>query len=126
LQGIAVGLFAWMFLLAMTVFWFGVFPRTGLGWLLFLLVGPILTALGEVLVETLSEALSRTPGVRALNDWVEKRTAAQSFSLLRIAYAAAWTLILVAFCVVGYLALNARFGGICTTVKAFMGRHFAG
>ena len=80
----ALGL--WPFLALYAALVLGIVPRTLLGWALFLTVGPVLALVGEVTVEGLARRVGSFPPIRQTADWLERRTAGRTVSVLRVCF----------------------------------------
>lgn len=87
-------------------------PRTALGWILFIVVGPPLA----VALEWLGERFTSVPGAAA----IVRGTARRRLSVLRIAYLAVWFLILLGATLGSIYLLSRLFPGL----EAFFSRHF--
>jgi hypothetical protein len=74
----------------------GAFPQTGIGWLMFVVIGPPLYLAMEVLGEALFHGLRALPGIRTLHARVESAAAGKRFSWTRVGYGVLSALVLVA------------------------------
>ena len=76
----------WPLLGLYTALVLGVVPRTIIGWILFLTAGPILVLVGEGSVEALARWAGSLPPIRQTTEWLERRTADRTVSILRISF----------------------------------------
>jgi hypothetical protein len=83
---LVVGSIIWIVTAAMSLWFFGVWPRTAVGWVLVLGLGPIGLLLLVALGDFVSDAIGSLPGVRQADVAVERQTAGRQFSGTRVAY----------------------------------------
>jgi hypothetical protein len=102
----------------------GVYPRTSLGWALFIGLAPVLFLFGEIVGEGAIAALSRAPGVRQVKASVERATADRGFSWARIAVALFATLGLLALIVGVFFVVRGSVGETFRPVGEFLRVHF--
>jgi hypothetical protein len=76
----------WIAAAGVALWQFGVWPRTILAWALVLGLGPVIFILVEGLGELGGEAIANLPGIRHADRAVERHTARERFSSVRIAY----------------------------------------
>lgn len=70
----------------MSLWFFEVRPKTGVGWLFALCSGPVALLLFVAAGEALGQVPRFIPGVRELEDAVERKTVNRKFSILRVGY----------------------------------------
>ncbi len=92
---LAVGTVLWFILVAISVVWLGIWPRTLVAWLLVLVLGPVLLLILDAAGELAGEVISRLPGVWHADKAIERRTRWKTVSGIRIGYYLTRALILV-------------------------------
>lgn len=102
----------------------GVYPKTRLGWGLFIGLAPVLFVCGEIVGEGAVAALLATPGIRQVKVSVERATADRRFSWIRVAVVLFATLGLFALVFGALLALRGVVGEAFRPVGEFLRMHF--
>src|SRR5262245_34713236 len=87
LREIFLVLAAWAMLTVASLTYFTFWPRTLVGWLAAIFVGPVLVVALELVGELIRYVLGGLPPIRRSHEWVERRTSRRRFSWLRIGYA---------------------------------------
>jgi len=72
-------------------------PNTIIGWLLFLVVAPVVFVALHVVFELLGAGVQSLPPVRAVSGWIGRRTADEEFSVERIFWGVLGFLLFVSF-----------------------------
>jgi hypothetical protein len=125
LRLLLVGTVAWLGLAAMSLWFLGVWPRTAVGWLLVLALGPFVAFFLQVAGEMIGNAFSSLPGIQHADCVVERRTASQKFSGLRIAYRLVRMLLFLVPIVLVLIWLKGRdWPTVPTAIAQWWGRHF--
>ena len=78
----ALGIWGVVAVYAMLVLW--IVPRTVVGWAVFLVLGPLVVLVGELVVVAIFDKLAALRPVRELSSWVTRRTGHRRFSVLRV------------------------------------------
>jgi hypothetical protein len=76
----------WIAAAGMSLWLFAIWPKTVIGWLCVVAIGPIAFFLLSVLGEFIGGAIGALPGIRHANRLIERRTADEVVSATRIAY----------------------------------------
>ena len=103
---------------------FGVVPRIRLGWIVFLIVAPLLYFAAEFLSEILRAFFGRVPVVRAFNCKLEAATATKRFSWLRVFCGLFAALVIITVVMTVMFATDSLFGRQLAPIKGFMAVHF--
>ncbi len=101
----------WAILIVYSMVALGVVPRTFIGWVLFLVAGPLLVLAGEIAVAAIFSWVEVIPPGRAAAAWLERRTGRRTISPLRISVLLAGFLALLTLCgglLYAFLALAHR------------------
>ena len=122
---IAIGLL-WLTLCAILFFFGGLRPKTGAGWVLFVVFGPPLYALLEIAGESTVERVDNAPGLRTVRRRVESRTAHIRFSWLRVGYLLLRTLLLLTCVALVVVAVMYFAGDALQPLGDFLREHFEG
>lgn len=107
------------------VLFFGVLPRTWVGVVLLVLVGPLAWILVEALGGLATGGLARLPPIAGMNEWAHRRTEARRISVVRIGIVLLWVLLaggLVAGIV--FLLDDTAVGRWVEAAGPFWSRHF--
>ena len=120
-----VGTVLWLVLAAMSLWFLGVWPRTALGWLLVLALGPLIALLLDAVGEMLGNAFASLPGIRHADLAVERRTASEPLSGVRVAYYLLRALLILVPIILGLMWLDGRDSPtVPETVAQWWGHHF--
>lgn len=125
---IVIGGITWLAVIALLLFSLrlgGLWPRSAVAWLLVFVLGPLIFLVYEILGGAVGELIDRLPGIRHLDGAVERRTATERFSGLRILYYLVRFLVLLL--PIGLLAWwikNAAGGILPDAVLDWWSRHF--
>ena len=114
---------AWLVLVTIALFEFGVQPRTIIGWGVVIAVGPIAWLGLQVAGEFVFWIIGSLPWVRRSREWVERRTAGQRVSFLRIGYVLVGGVLLLAVAIV-LIVYKDSLPSLPAAVQDFVTRHF--
>ncbi len=117
---IAALIAGWGSLAVVDVIYFGMWPRTPVGWIAFILVSPIVVLIGEGCGEAFKKQLNSLPLSWKITDATKKK----DFSVVRVIFAlVVATLFFLELFAIGWLIWS-LFPDQIRFVAAFLDRHF--
>lgn len=102
----------------------GIYPRTSLGWVLFVGLAPALFFLGHFVGEFVVAALLHIPGIRHFKESVERATADRRFSGVRVVVALVALLGFGGLGLVAFALLHEFIGEAARPVGDFLRVHY--
>jgi hypothetical protein len=76
----------WIAATGMSLWLFAIWPKTAIGWLCVVAMGPVAFFVLSAVGELIAGAIGALPGIRHANSLIERRTAGEVISATRIAY----------------------------------------